>query len=287
MLAPGPRAAPAGWSGSHASVGDDVLIAQLSDLHVGGARFDPAVLRMAVEEICEAEPDLVVVAGDLTEDGYPDEQEAAAGALAPLEGIRRVVIPGNHDARHVGWLFFEETFGPRETCFRERVGGLDVALVAVDTSKPDLDEGEVGREHYPWIDEHMASDADVRIFVCHHHLVPIPRTGREANQVRDAGDVLALLSRRRVDLVLGGHRHVPWVWPLAGMLIVNSGTVSTYRARGFRRPAYNLLMVDAETIDVELRVPGGERRSMGAFPRAWPAALARSPDVLEVGQQPG
>ncbi|MDX6645838.1 MAG: hypothetical protein QOK40_1565 [Miltoncostaeaceae bacterium] len=204
-----------------------VLIAQLSDLHVGGARFDAELLRTAVEEIADAEPDLVVVAGDLTEDGYPDEQEAAAGALDPLQGIRPVPVS------------------------RERLGGLDVGLVGVDSSKPDLDEGEVGREH------------------------------------RDAGDVLALVNRRRVDLVLGGHRHVPWVWPLAGMLIVNSGTVSTYRARGFRRPAYNLSRVDRETIDVELRVPGGERRSVVVYPRAWPAGLARSPDVLEAGPTPG
>ena len=257
-----------------------MLLAQLSDLHVNGARFDAAVLARAVEEIAEAEPDLVVVAGDLTEDGYPDQQEAAARALEPLDGIRRIVIPGNHDARHVGYLWFEETFGCRETAFRERLGDLDVALVAVDSSKPDLDEGEVGREHYAWIEENLPSDADLRIFVCHHHLVPIPLTGREANQVRDAGEVLALLVRCGVDVVLGGHRHVPWAWPLAGLLIVNSGTVGTHRARGFRKPAYNMLRIDAETIDVELRVPGGERRTIGVFPRHWPEALGRSGDVL-------
>jgi Icc protein len=257
-----------------------VLIAQLSDLHVHGARFDANALTAAVEEIGGAEPDLVVVAGDLTEDGYPDQQEAAARALEPLEGRRQVVIPGNHDARHVGYLWFEETFGCRQTAFREVLGGLDVALVAIDTSKPDLDEGEVGREHYAWIEESLPADADLRVFVCHHHLVPIPLTGREANQVRDAGEVLALLSRCGADIVLSGHRHVPWVWPLAGVLIVNSGTVSTHRARGFRKPAYNLLTVDEETIHVELRVPGGERRSVGVFPRQWPPGLGRGGDVL-------
>jgi 3',5'-cyclic AMP phosphodiesterase CpdA len=257
-------------------------IAQISDLHVAGGRFDPLLLARAVQEIGEAGPDLLVVAGDLTEDGYPDEQEAAREALAPLEGVRRVVVPGNHDARHVGYLWFEETFGERHTTFRERLGGIDVAVVAIDTSKPDVDEGEVGREHYEEIRAGLAPDAELRVFVCHHHLVPIPATGREANQVRDAGDVLRLLQHCNVDLVLSGHRHVPWVWPIAGMLLVHSGTVSTLRARGFRQPAYNIVDADAERIRVELRVPGGERRSLGDFPRAWPPELSGAGvDVLE------
>jgi len=257
-----------------------VLIAQMSDLHVGGQRHHPELLAAAIEEINEAEPHLVVVAGDLTEDGYPDQLEVAQAALERLACERAVLIPGNHDARHVGYLWFEEAFGTRHTCLRERFGDMDVALVAIDTSKPDLDEGEVGREHYGWIGDNLSSDADLRVFVCHHHLVPIPATGREANQVRDAGDVLRLLAQSGTDIVLSGHRHVPWVWPIAGMLLIHSGTVSTMRARGFRHPAYNLITVDADSVSIELRVPAGARRPLGTFPRAWPAELAWHADSL-------
>jgi 3',5'-cyclic AMP phosphodiesterase CpdA len=104
-------------------------------------------------------------------------------------------------------------------------------------------------------------------------LVLVPGTGRERNQVLDAGDVLALLRQCGVDLVLSGHRHVPYVWPIAGMLLVHSGTVSTLRTRGFSHPAYNLIHVAASRISVELRVPGGERRSLGEYRRDWPADL--------------
>jgi 3',5'-cyclic-AMP phosphodiesterase len=44
-----------------------MLIAQLSDLHLGGARYDEALLDAAIAEVNEASPDLVVVAGDLTD----------------------------------------------------------------------------------------------------------------------------------------------------------------------------------------------------------------------------
>jgi 3',5'-cyclic-AMP phosphodiesterase len=256
-----------------------VLIAQLSDVHVGGSRFRAQLLRTAIEEINAEEPDLVVIAGDLTDDGYPDQYPPALEELSAIACPKIVRVPGNHDARNVGYLVYEDTFGARDTRQRLDCSGLDVALVAVDSSKPDLDEGEIGREHYPWIEEGFAGEADLRIFVCHHHLMPVPGTGRERNQVLDAGDVLALLRKCGVDLVLSGHRHVPYVWPIAGMLLVHSGTVSTLRTRGFLNPAYNLVRVEQGRISVELCVPGGEHQSLGDYPRDWPEELtARSID---------
>ena len=251
-----------------------MVIAQLSDLHIGGARHDDSLLRTAIAEVNGAEPDLVVIAGDITDEGYPDQYELARERLSALACPRVVVVPGNHDARHVGYLQFERTFGARDTQLGLSAGGTQLALVAVDSSKPDVDEGEIGREHYAWIDEGFAGSADLRVFVCHHHLMPIPGTGRERNQVLDAGDVLAVLRRSGVNLVLAGHRHVPYVWPVAGMLLVHSGTACTLRTRAFTEPAYNLIRVEPDRVSVELRVPGGRRQSLADYPRVWPAELS-------------
>jgi 3',5'-cyclic AMP phosphodiesterase CpdA len=251
-----------------------VLIAQISDIHVGGSRYRQELLRSAITEINEAAPDVVVVAGDITDDGYPDQYPEASAELSALECGRIVTVPGNHDARNVGYVRFEQAFGARDSRLRFQAGGLEVALVAVDSSKPDLDEGEIGREHYRWIEEALAGPADLRVFVCHHHLMPVPGTGRERNQVLDAGDVIGLLRQLEVDLVLSGHRHVPHVWPVAGMFIVHSGTVSTTRVRGYPHPSYNLLRVDGRRIEVELRIPGEGGTSLGDYPRDWPAELS-------------
>src|ERR671931_254389 len=264
-----------------------MLIAQLSDVHVGGSRYREELLRTAIAEINAADPDLVVVAGDLTDDGYPDQYPVAVEELAAIACKRVVRVPGNHDARNVGYLQFEDAFGVRDNRLRLDCRGLSLAVVAVDSSKPDLDEGEIGREHYGWIEEAFAGSADLRVFVCHHHLVPIPGTGRERNQVLDAGDVLALLGRLRVDLVLAGHRHVPYVWPVAGMLLVHSGTASTLRTRAFTEPAYNLIRVDEDRVSVELRVPGGGAQSLGDYPREWPSELAAASAGSLVYSTPG
>jgi 3',5'-cyclic-AMP phosphodiesterase len=178
-----------------------MLIAQLSDVHVGGGRYREELLRAAIEEINTAEPDLVVVAGDLTDEGYPDQYPLAKEELAALACPLIVRVPGNHDARNVGYLHFEDSFGARDSRLRLELDRLKIALVAVDSSKPDLDEGEIGREHYGWIEGGFAGEADLRVFVCHHHLVPVPGTGPRAKP-GDAGDVLSLLRQCEVDLVL-------------------------------------------------------------------------------------
>jgi Icc protein len=251
-----------------------MVIAQLSDLHVGDARHDHSLLCTAIAEVNEAEPDLVVIAGDLTHAGYPDQYELAWESLGAIACPEIVVVPGNHDARNVGYLQFERTFGARDTQLRLSAGGTELALVAVDSSKPDIDDGEIGREHYAWIEEGFAGSADLRVFVCHHHLMPIPGAGGERNQVLDAGDVLAVLRRSGVDLVLAGHRHVPYVWPVAGMLLVHSGTVCTRRTRSFTEPAYNVIRVEPDLVSIECRVPGGHRQRLGEYPRVWPAGLS-------------
>jgi 3',5'-cyclic-AMP phosphodiesterase len=251
-----------------------MLIAQISDVHVGGSRYRDDLLHTAIEEINAAEPDLVVIAGDLTDEGYPEQYPLAERELSEIACAQIVRIPGNHDARNVGYLRYEDTFGARDSQLDVTLDGVHVSLVAVDSSKPDLDEGEIGREHYGWIQEGFAGDADLRLFVCHHHLMPIPGTGRERNQVLDAGDVLSLLRQCEVDLVLSGHRHVPYVWPIGGMLLAHSGTVSTLRTRGFPHPAYNLLRVESGRIAIELCIPGGGKQSLGDYPRDWPADLS-------------
>ncbi|MCA1841948.1 MAG: metallophosphoesterase [Actinobacteria bacterium] len=257
---------------------DSFLIAQLSDIHCGSPFFDPQLLHHAVEEVRALAPDLVLIGGDLTTDGYAHEFRQAQNLLAPLldAELTTVVIPGNHDAKNVGYLHFTDSFGPGDVPGKgDRVlhltvrlgGGPDdapesVTLVAMDSTKPDLAEGEIGRERYSWIRQQFAAPAGLRIFALHHHLVPVPGTGRERNTVWDSGDVLALLGEMGVDLILSGHKHVPFVWLLNDLLVVNSGTVSSHRLRGYVRPSYNLLEVTRERIAVTMRYPGtGERHA--------------------------
>ena len=59
--------------------------------------------------------------------------------------------------------------------------------------------------------------------------------------MHDAGDTLECLQRADVNLVLSGHKHVPYAWRLEDLFVVNAGTVSTTRLRGKTKPCYNVV----------------------------------------------
>jgi 3',5'-cyclic-AMP phosphodiesterase len=245
--------------------GNRLVVAQISDIHCGHPYFDAELLDHALDEILDLDPDVVVVAGDLTAEGYAPQFRQAKKYLDRLGDLEMVVIPGNHDLMNVGFLHFRDAFGKSERVLRipfrdgdgsER-GARNATIVAVNSSKPDLAEGEVGHFRYDWIRKSFYEyPDDYRIFVLHHHLVPLPGTGRERNIVWDAGDVLALVSELEVDLVLSGHKHVPNVWQFGEMLLVNSGTASSYRVRGYTRPSYNVIEVDDEKVRIIQKYPG-------------------------------
>src|SRR5215216_2398911 len=232
-------------------------IAHISDLHCGGPHFLPNLLERAISEVNELQPGIVVCTGDLTTFGFKEEYAQAKRYLDRLDCGSVVVIPGNHDSRNVGYVHFEQLFGERSSVLR--VGA--VTVVAVDSTEPDLDHGQIGRGRYSWIEEQFAPPADLRIFALHHHLLPVPGTGRERNVVYDAGDAIECLQRAGVDLVLSGHKHVPYAWKLEDLFIVNTGTVSSLRLRGNTRPCYNVIEVTGAHVDVWRKYPfhGQER----------------------------
>ncbi len=98
-------------------------------------------------------------------------------------------------------------------------------------------------------------DGTFKIFSMHHHLLPVPNTGRERNIVNDAGDVLEVLVDSNVDLVLCGHKHVPYIWRIEDMLLITTGTVSSLRLRGKIEPNYNIMHIYDDKIDIYRRFP--------------------------------
>ena len=249
-------------------------VAQLSDIHCGESSFDDELMRSIIERINAMQPDVVLVVGDLTAKGYEWEYEEAAGWLERIEPPK-VVIPGNHDYRNVGYIHFQNYFGNSFCRYRqafapvraERLLATGFTVVGVDSAEPDVNDGNLGMENYGWIRDQFAEPDDVKIFAIHHHLVSIPGTGRERNIITDAGDVLAELTRVDVDVIVSGHKHVPFFWGVNGILICNSGTATTKRVRGLTPPSWNELLVDASTIKVYVHYHDGRRELAVIFSR--------------------
>src|ERR1044071_5301894 len=113
-----------------------VTIAQISDLHVGSPFFVPNLMNRVIVELNELQPDVVVCTGDLTNEGYRQEYK--------------------------NWLAYRERIqgpGPRE--------GRGGRSGGADSSEPNINEAQIGRERSPWIREQFAVQADLKIFAVH------------------------------------------------------------------------------------------------------------------------
>src|SRR5919109_1853067 len=84
-------------------------IVQISDLHFGGL-FIQSVFDAVVDEVNKLKPDAIIVTGDLTDDGLLIQFEKARNELKRFSCPNMIVIAGNHDYRHTGYLLFKKFF---------------------------------------------------------------------------------------------------------------------------------------------------------------------------------
>lgn len=229
-------------------------IVHISDLHLSGLEFIPEWGEKVTDLVNSMSPEFLVVTGDLTDDGYIHEYDIAKRYIDRMEVGNMVLVPGNHDARNEGYKLFEEFFETRFPYYEND----KVAIVGVDSTEPDIDDGHVGRENYANMREKLTVEGKVKILAMHHHLIPIPGTGRERHIPVDAGDVLQLCTKLGIDFVFSGHKHVSWIWKLENTYLVTAGTATSRRLKGKSYPSFNALEMTEEGVILrELNVLDG------------------------------
>lgn len=242
------------------------LIAHISDLHISRADFDEEIFMQAVTEINQLQPDMIILTGDITNTGYYNEYEQATRYLALFEAPL-FAIPGNHDARNLGYQTFEELIGERSW---KLTLGETFTVIGLDSSIPDENRGHVGAPQHMWL-EHQLDECVIQenfaIVAIHHHVISIPQTGRERNVLSDAGDVLKTLTTHEVDLVLSGHKHVPNIWKINNTVVVNAGSLCSCKLRGKNKNSYNVYNITDSEIEIFLNTVGGENLLFGKYPR--------------------
>ena len=242
-----------------------VFIAHLSDMHVGALNFKEEYLISAIDKINELETDLTIVTGDVTDNGYYAEFEIAAEYL-DLVDSPLLVVPGNHDARHIGNECFEELI--KKYCGTLDVRTDEISAIGLDSSEPDLDYGKVGRSQQKKMEtelEFAGKNNLYKIIALHHHLIPVPKTGRERNVLTDAGDILKSVIDGSADLVLSGHKHVPHVWQLQNTVFVTAGTVSSLKLRGKDICSFNTINIKEDDVEIILNYADGNSRILAKY----------------------
>lgn len=223
-------------------------IIQFSDLHYGSKDFRPSMLEKLIAYINEHAPDLCICTGDLTDEGKVHQYREIEELLRPIE-VPLVCVPGNHDARNNGLMFFEQFFGKR---YKERVFG-DTLVLGLCSPMTDLRDGYLGNFQLRWIAKQLEKYPDHRkILAMHHHLIHVPDAGRNRDTIWDAGDCLELAQAFDVDLVLCGHRHVPHAYALWKTTLLYGCTSTTIKLRAIEMPCFNEILLTPALLEVHV-----------------------------------
>jgi len=264
-------------------------IAHLSDLHFGRLRSE--TIEPLLAALNRLEPDVVVVSGDLTQRATKSQFAEARAFLRQLPDAPRVVVPGNHDIPLYNlWRRFVR---PRKRFDRyitpERLPvwtSDDLAVVGIDTARSwAVSNGRINDRQVRALRERFVTlpPRALRVVVAHHPFV-LPDEIAASERVGRADMALAAFVDTTVDLLLTGHRHIPWVSPLATRVpTVHAGTTTSSRTRGAGN-SFHELVVDRHRVTIHRHAYRPSRR---AFSRSGPpAVLPRDDDGRLASREP-
>ena len=227
-----------------------VDIVHISDLHYP-SEFIPECLENIIGYIEEKKPDVVICTGDLIHNGRVSQFHAI---LPYIERIRNatkfVAVPGNHDSKNSGLIFFEKLIGPRRS--RLIIEEKDTLIVGLCSARDDMSEGMIGDEQLDYAGRCFDKNLENRILALHHHLIPVPLSGQKFTTVRDAGEILEFTQLFELDLVLMGHRHVPHAYVIGPTTFLYCGTSTSKKVRADDRPSFNHILLDEGDIEVHI-----------------------------------
>jgi len=200
----------------------------LSDLHISrspGADSDGVDARAVLAQLLHdcrrvTDVDLVLVSGDVADDGSPEAYAAAldlVGSFARDRGAAQAWCVGNHEAR----VAFATALGTghRDTDDREvdspttaeacaatsEVSG--VRVVTLDSLVPGAVFGRIGAEQLGWLREVLAQPAPAGTVLALHHPPISVSPEWAAASLQDAVELADVLRGSDVHAVLCGHVH--------------------------------------------------------------------------------
>ncbi|MHA2224021.1 MAG: metallophosphoesterase family protein [Candidatus Hodarchaeales archaeon] len=248
---------------------EEVII--FSDTHISKytGLFHKKAFNIGVKLIntrLKANPDsLLLHLGDITDSGtYEDFLFSKKILDKSFPDINYFSIPGNHDMRNIGDQLWSDFFDERQFLIDTTKEGGNMIILGIDSSEPDKNIGRIGDRGIEAISELQSYPDDIIKILCfHHHLLPIPNTGRERSMILDAGDVMRAIWDGGVDVIITAHRHYPNLFSLSNgerrCLLVNCGTFSSFKTRG--KAGHTFVDLVLNTNKVSIKFYGAEEYS--------------------------
>ncbi|MBW4574162.1 MAG: metallophosphoesterase [Aphanothece sp. CMT-3BRIN-NPC111] len=236
-------------------------------------------LELVLKHLEQLELDFLLLPGDLTQDGEPENHAWLRSRLLQLP-FPVYVVPGNHDVPTL--LPDERSIGLRDFPHYYRNFGYDnpeqlyytrqllpgVQLIGLNSNQFDEQGKQVGRmddAQLSWLQQVLTDVDDQLVLVMIHHNVVehLPGQSRHAlgrrYMLENAPVLLQMLQDSGVQLVFTGHLHVQDVAYHEGIYDITTGSLVSYphpyRILNFRTDAQNRQSLQIESPRVEA-VPG-------------------------------
>lgn len=228
-------------------------VLHISDTHFGTEV--PVVVRALLALAAQQKPDVVLLGGDITQRARRGQFSAARSFIEALQ-LPVLVVPGNHDIPMYNVLArlldpygnYRRALGP----VLEPVYEDDRLLaIGVNSTRPKYRvDGEVSPAQVQRVAQRLRAGrpGQLKIVMLHHPVRAIEPTD-VSNLVGGRELAVPAWVDAGVDLVLGGHIHLPYVVPLHGSegeagrraWAVQAGTAVSYRVRGNVPNSVNLI----------------------------------------------
>lgn len=237
-------------------------LVHLSDLHFG--RIDEAIIAPLITAVHAAQPNLVVISGDLTQRARTDEFKEAQKFLAALP-LPQIVVPGNHDIplHNLVRRFIDPLKKyQRYICDSLEPAFIDaeIAVAGINTARSlTIKDGRINAAQMDHVRQQWSSiDAQTTKIIVTHHPFDIAGEFNQTQLVGRAQQLMPELVGLDVDLLLAGHHHVAHAentivnYPglKRAALVVQAGTATSTRGRG-EVNSFNLLHIESGHIIVE------------------------------------
>jgi 3',5'-cyclic AMP phosphodiesterase CpdA len=198
-------------------------------------------LEWVLEQLKEFQPDFLLMPGDLTQDGEPENHEWLQEQLKSLP-FPVYVVPGNHDVVYTSledFPYYYQNFGycyPQQPYYSLDV--LDgVQIIGLNSNQFATNGKQLGcldLAQLAWLENLLPTLEGKLILVMIHHNV-IEHLPNQANHelgrrymLDNAQDLLGLLARYGVSLIFTGHLHVQDIVSQAGIYEITTGSLVSY-----------------------------------------------------------
>ncbi|QJD59361.1 metallophosphoesterase [Pseudomonas sp. gcc21] len=228
-------------------------VLQLSDPHFGTEQLHVVDALHRFIDTCA--PDVLLLSGDITQRARRHQFDAAQRFLDKIT-CPVLAVPGNHDiplfnlfARFINpYGNFQRAFGKQ---LEPEFANSDVLILGVNTTRASRHkDGEVSASQTARVIERLrqAKPDQLRI-VMQHHPVRAVAESDTANLLIGRERAIPAWVDAGMDLLLGGHIHLPYVWPVYGQAgetgrkawTVQAGTAMSSRTRGQVPNSVNLI----------------------------------------------